>query len=331
MNSGQRTPRYPAPCRRHRRAHLRRLPRAPRPGRLQGVYDPGNPLSDEQGFRRDVIDALRPLRCRWFATRRQLRVGYDWRDGSAPRARPRRPDFAWRHRDEPVRHRRVHGLVQRARDRADDGGEPRHRRGQEAAELLEYCNLPAARASPDRAGNGHPEPYGVKLWCLGNEMDGPWQAGHVSAATYAERASAAGALMKGLDPTIETVGCGSSTNWLPTYPEWDRIVLEECWNHIDYISAHHYSRNDEDDTASFLAQGIELDAIITQYRGLLDHVRALKRSFHRVHVSFDEWNVWYREMPPEGTSRSTPPARGDLQPPGRPRVRAVPPRVPPPR
>ena len=112
--------------------------------------------------------------------------------------------------------------------------------------------------------------------------------------------------MKGLDPTIETVGCGSSTNWLPTYPEWDRIVLEECWNHIDYISAHHYSRNDEDDTASFLAQGIELDAIITQYRGLIDHVSALKRSFHRVHVSFDEWNVWYREMPTRGDFQEAP-------------------------
>ena len=144
------------------------------------------------------------------------------------------------------------------------------------------------------------------IWCLGNEMDTPWQAGHVSATTYAERASAAGALMKGLDPTIETVGCGSSTNWLPTYPEWDRIVLEECWNHIDYISAHHYSRNDEDDTASFLAQGIELDAIITQYRGLIDHVSALKRSFHRVHVSFDEWNVWYREMPTRGDFQEAP-------------------------
>ena len=112
--------------------------------------------------------------------------------------------------------------------------------------------------------------------------------------------------MKGLDPTIETVGCGSSTNWLPTYPEWDRIVLEECWNHIDYISAHHYSRNDDDDTASFLAQGIELDAIITQYRGLIDHVSALKRSFHRVHVSFDEWNVWYREMPTRGDFQEAP-------------------------
>ena len=144
------------------------------------------------------------------------------------------------------------------------------------------------------------------MWCLGNEMDGPWQAGQVSAATYAERASAAGALMKGLDPTIETVGCGSSTNWLPTYPEWDRIVLEECWNHIDYISAHHYSRNDDDDTASFLAQGIELDAIITQYRGLIDHVSALKRSVHRVHVSFDEWNVWYREMPTRGDFQEVP-------------------------
>ena len=138
--------------------------------------------------------------------------------------------------------------------------------------------------------------------------------------------------MKGLDPTIETVACGSSTSWLPTYPEWDRIVLEECWNHIDYISAHHYSRNDDDDTASFLSQGVELDAIITQYRGLLDHVRAVKRSFHRVHVSFDEWNVWYREMATRWRlPRGAPPARGDLQPPGRPRVRGVPPRVPSPR
>ncbi len=112
--------------------------------------------------------------------------------------------------------------------------------------------------------------------------------------------------MKGIDPTIETVACGSSTNWLPTYPEWDRIILEGCWNHIDYISAHHYSRNDDDDTASFLGQGVELDAIITQYRGLLDHVFALKRSFNRVHVSFDEWNVWYREMPTRGDFQEAP-------------------------
>ena len=108
-------------------------------------------------------------------------------------------------------------------------------------------------------------------------------------------------------------------------PSGTASLLEECWNHIDYISAHHYSRNDDDDTASFLSQGVELDAIITQYRGLLDHVRAVKRSLHRVHISFDEWNVWYREMDTQGLPRGAPPARGDLQPPGRPRVRGVPP------
>ena len=276
----------------------------------QGVFDPGSPLSDERGLRRDVIDALAPLRMPMVRYPGGNFVSnYYWRDGVGPLdQRPRRPDFAWRSietnqfgTDEFMAWCREVGTEPMMAVNLGTAGP------KEAAELLEYCNLPTGTSIADeRAANGHPEPYGVKLWCLGNEMDAPWQAGHVSAATYAERAGAAGSLMKGLDPTIETVACGSSTNWLPTYPEWDRIVVEECWNHIDYISAHHYSRNDDDDTPSFLSQGVELDAIITQYRGLLDHVSALKRSFHRVHVSFDEWNVWYREMPTRGDFQEAP-------------------------
>ena len=276
----------------------------------EGVFDPGSPLSDERGFRRDVIDALAALRMPMVRYPGGNFVSnYDWRDGVGPLdQRPRRPDFAWRSietnrfgTDEFM------SWCQEVRTEPMMAVNLGTAGPKEAAELLEYCNLPTGTSIADeRAANGHPEPYKVKMWCLGNEMDAPWQAGHVSAATYAERASAAGALMKGIDPTIETVACGSSTNWLPTYPEWDRIIVEECWNHIDYISAHHYSRNDDDDTASFLGQGVELDAIITQYRGLLDHVFALKRSFNRVHVSFDEWNVWYREMPTLGDFQEAP-------------------------
>ena len=140
----------------------------------------------------------------------------------------------------------------------------------------------------------------MKLWCLGNEMDGPWQAGHVPAQTYAERALVASRLMKGLDPTIETVACGSSGNSMPTYLEWDRTVLEHCWDSVDFISAHRYSRNDHDDTLSFLAEGVAIDQVINDYRGLLAYVKARKRSKHDVRVSFDEWNVWYRATGEDG-------------------------------
>jgi alpha-N-arabinofuranosidase len=142
--------------------------------------------------------------------------------------------------------------------------------------------------------NGHAEPYGVKLWCLGNEMDGEWQAGHVPAEVYAQRAWQAGVLMKGLDPTIETVVCGSSNDAMPTYMQWDRTVLEYCWDKIDYISAHRYSGNQRDDSAWYLAEGLAVDRVLADYAGLLDYVRAVKKSSKRVYLCFDEWNVWYR-------------------------------------
>jgi len=270
----------------------------------EGVFDPASPHSDEHGFRRDVIDVLAPLR---FPLVRypggNFVSNHQWRHAVGPvDQRPRRPDFAWRsvetHRfgtDEFMAWCKELGTEPMMAVNLGTAG------AAEAAELLEYCNLPVGTSFADeRAANGHPAPYGVKAWCLGNEMDGFWQAGHVSAATYAERARAAAGLMKGLDPSIETIACGSSARALPTYLEWDRIVLEQCWDNIDFISAHRYSRNAHDDTASFLAEGVVLDEMLDQYRGLLDYVRAIKRSRHKVHVSFDEWNVWYREMGVDG-------------------------------
>jgi alpha-N-arabinofuranosidase len=129
----------------------------------------------------------------------------------------------------------------------------------------------------------------------------------VPAATYAERARVAAALMKGLDPTIETVVCGSSSRWLPTWLEWDRIVLEHCWDEVDYVATHRYSGNRHDDTRSFLAEGVVIDEHLEGYRGLLGFLRARRRSPHRVHVAFDEWNVWYRETNPDGGWREAPP------------------------
>src|SRR5690606_1326621 len=134
------------------------------------------------------------------------------------------------------------------------------------------CNLPGRTLWSDRRKqHGHAEPYNIKLWCLGNEMDGPWQAGHVPAAVYAQRAYQASFLMKGLDPTIQTIVAGSSANSMPTYMQWDREVLEYCWPTVDYISAHRYSTNERDDTPWFLAEGVEIDRVIADYAGLIDY------------------------------------------------------------
>jgi alpha-L-arabinofuranosidase len=264
----------------------------------EGIYDPGNPLSDERGFRKDVLEALRPL---GMSVMRYPGGNYvsacDWKDGVGPREkRPRRPDYAWRSietnqfgTDEFVQWCRVLGTEPMMAVNLGTAG------ATEAAQLVEYMNLPGGTLWSDRRKqHGHADPYGAKLWCLGNEMDGPWQAGHVPAIVYAQRAYQASFLMKGLDRSIETVAAGSSANGMPTYMQWDREVLEYCWPTVDFIAAHRYSSNERGDTPWFLAEGIEVEQIISDYAGLIDYVRALKKSTKRVHVSFDEWNVWYK-------------------------------------
>ena len=275
-----------------------------------GVYDPGNSLSDERGFRTDVLDVLRPLRMPMVRYPGGNFVSsHDWRHAIGPRdQRPRRPDFAWSsietHQfgtDEFMQWCEALGTKPMMAVNLGTGNPA------EAAALLEYCNLPAGTSYADeRVTNGHAEPHGVTMWCLGNEMDGFWQAGHVPAQTYAERARVASQLMKGLDPSIETVACGSSARELPSYLKWDRTVLEHCWDTVDFISAHRYSRNPHDDTKSFLAEGIAIESTVNDYRALLTYVKAIKNSKHNVHLSFDEWNVWYRATSEDGCWQEAP-------------------------
>lgn len=270
----------------------------------EGMYDPESPLADERGFRTDVLQAIRRLRMPLMRYPGGNFVSsYDWTDGIGPRdRRPRRPDFAWKSIepnqfgvDEFAEWCRAAGTAPMMAVNLGTKG------AAEAAALLEYCNLPAGTYWSDlRKSNGHAEPYGVKLWCLGNEMDGPWQAGHVPADEYARRADQAAKLMRGLDGSIELVACGSSTRGMPTYLAYDRTVLEYCWDAVHYVSAHRYSENRRGDTAWFLAEGVEIDRIIQDYAGLFDYVRGMKRSARRVFLSFDEWNVWYKATNGDG-------------------------------
>ncbi len=268
----------------------------------EGIYDPASPQADERGLRKDVLAALRELNFRALRyPGGNFLSGYHWLDGVGPRdQRPRRRDLAWQSIEtnqfgtnefiEFCRAIHTEPMIGVNMGTGSIG---------EAANLVEYCNAPAGTQYADlRVSHGYRQPHGVKYWCLGNEMDGPWQIGHLEAAEYGAKAREAAKMMRWHDPTIKLVLCGSSSSGMPTYPEWDRIVLERCWEQVDYHSLHYYAGNRDDDTASYLALSVEFETYLDTLAGVLRYVKAKQRSQHDVYLSWDEWNVWYRANKP---------------------------------
>lgn len=276
-----------------------------------GLVDPGSALADEHGCRTDVLAHLRALEMTAMRYPGGNFVsGYHWRDGVGPvDARPRVLDLAW-NSVEPNTFGTDEFLA--LCDRMGwtpmlavnlGIGTP-----EEARELIEYCNGPAGtRVADERVANGHADPYGVGLWCLGNEMDGPWQIGHGPADEYGVRAQQAAKLMRAVDPSIETVVCGSSTPDLPGYLEWDRIVLEHLGDDADYLSVHRYVNNLADDTPEFLASGRSVDLQIEQADAVCRYVQGRRRSAKRAYLCVDEWNVWYKDFEMDGQGQVAPP------------------------
>ena len=262
-----------------------------------GLYDPDHPGADEAGFRTDVAELVRELGTPLVRYPGGNFVsGYHWEDGVGPAAeRPRRLDLAWRSIEtNQVGTNEFLGWAARM------GVEPimavnLGTRGIDAARaLVEYCNHPGGTAWSDlRVKHGVTDPHGVKLWCLGNEMDGPWQTGHKPAAEYGRLAAEAGKAMRQVDPSIELVACGSSNSRMPTFGSWEREVLQETYDEVDYLSLHAYYEEFDGDRASFLASGAHMDQYISDVVSTADHVRAVRGSKKRIRLSFDEWNVWY--------------------------------------
>jgi alpha-L-arabinofuranosidase len=272
----------------------------------EGVYDPQSGQADGQGFRKDVLSSLKPLA---FTAMRypggNFVSGYHWLDGVGPRSsRPVVKELASFSietnqfgSDEFMQLARKMGWMPMLAVNLGTGTP------EEASNWVEYCNRPAGtKFSNLRVVNGSTEPYGVKLWGLGNEMDGPWQLGHVPADQYAIRAQQAAKLMKDTDPSIELVVCGSSESGLPTYMEWDRAVLEFVGDYADYISLHRYVGDLNENTADYLAITNSIDQQIEAIDGLCRYIQARTRSKKRYYLAFDEWNVWYRTQTPGGTN-----------------------------
>jgi alpha-N-arabinofuranosidase len=262
-----------------------------------GIFEPDHPRTDDLGFRQDVLDLARELGVTVVRYPGGNFVSnYRWEDGVGPReSRPTRLDLAWRSIES-----NQFGLGEYMSWIRRLGAEPMlavnlGTRGlAEAVDLLEYCNFPGGTEMSDRRiKNGDLAPYGVKLWCLGNEMDGPWQMGHQTAYEYGRKAAETARAMRRLDPSVELVACGSSNRQMPTFGSWEASVLEQCYDQVDYISMHAYYQEHDGDADSFLASAVDMDAFIEDVVSTADHVRAVGRHGKRLKVSFDEWNVWY--------------------------------------
>ena len=261
-----------------------------------GMYEPGHPTADEQDFRGDVLDLVRELDMPVMRYPGGNFVsGYNWEDGVGPREdRPVRLDPAWK-----VTETNQFGTNEFIDWCRKVGTEPilavnlGTRGADEARAYVEYCNHAGGTHWSDlRRRHGYESPHGVKLWCLGNEMDGPWQMGRKTPTEYGRLACETAKLMKWIDPGIELVVCGSSGRGMATFGEWEMEVLNHTFDHVDYVSIHTYFGKGGDDTAAYLAWPDHMDVFIEDVIACADAVAAKRRSLKRVHLSFDEWNVW---------------------------------------
>jgi alpha-L-arabinofuranosidase len=262
-----------------------------------GIFEPGHATDDGTGFRGDVLELVREM---GVSTVRypggNFVSGYRWEDGVGPvQERPVRHDLAWHSLET-----NAFGLDEFIRWTRASGTEPMlavnlgTRGMQEALDLLEYANGSEATALADlRRAHGVTEPYDIRMWCLGNEMDGRWQIGHKTAAEYGRLAAETARAMRLLDPDLTLVACGSSSSDMDTFGEWERVVLTEAYDEVDLISAHAYYREEDGDLGSFLASAVDMDHFIDSVVATADAVGAARRSDKRIGISFDEWNVWY--------------------------------------
>lgn len=262
-----------------------------------GIYQPDSPLSDERGFRTDVIELIKNLGVPVVRYPGGNFVsGYHWEDGVGKKEnRPAKIDPAW-----SVIESNQFGLGEFMDWSRAAGISPMMavnlgtRGPEDAKNLIEYCNIAGGSYYSDlRRAHGYKKPHDIRLWCLGNEMDGPWQMGHKNAEEYGRTAAEAGRIMRMVDPDIELVACGSSSLGMDTFGIWEDTVLSECYDEVDYLSLHQYYGNEADNTPDYLANTLVMDDFISSVVSICDAVKAKKRKKKAINLSFDEWNVWY--------------------------------------
>src|SRR5271157_2888635 len=268
----------------------------------EGIYEPGSKFADANGFRTDVLGEIKGLGVPIIRYPGGNFVsGYQWLDGVGPKKdRPRVLDRAWNTIET-----NQFGINEYVTWCRAVGTEPligtNFGTGTPATTvaLLEYCNVEKGTKWSDlRRAHGYDKPHNIKYWCLGNEMDGPWQIGHIPAIQYGIKARDAARQMREIDPSVKLIACGSSGPFMPTYLEWDQQTLEQCYEEVDGISLHRYFGNAEEtegNTARYLSMNLDMDRQIHEIMAVCDVVGGRMKSNKTLWLSFDEWNVWYRQ------------------------------------
>lgn len=265
-----------------------------------GIYEPGSPLADAQGFRTDVLDTLKRLRMPVIRYPGGNFVsGYRWRDGVGPvEERPARTDLAWGALEpnvfgtnEFIAFCRALGAEPYLAVNCGDGDM------REARDWVEYCNgAKNTELANLRRQHGYEEPHRVKYWGIGNEVDGPWQIGYKTAEEYARAFTEFGKAMRWVDPGIKLLASAVSL-WEADFVERAQLLIEQAGNQIDYMALHWYVDNHADDFAAFMTVSELIEERLASYEGLIRALRydnAIKRP---IHIAVDEWNVWYRTHP----------------------------------
>jgi alpha-N-arabinofuranosidase len=267
-----------------------------------GIYEVGHPTADANGFREDVLALTKELGATIVRyPGGNFLSGYTWEDGVGPKnERPRRLDLAWGSTET-----NQFGTNEFVTWCNAAGVEPMFavnlgtRGPDEARHFIEYCNHPGGTHYSDlRRAHGFAKPHGIKLWCLGNEMDGPWQIGQKTAAEYGRIAQETAKVMRWVDGSVELTACGSSNRSMATYGHWEHEVLESCFEHVDFISLHQYFRNDANDINTYFSVIEDLDSFIKEVVAVADAIAAKRRSPKRIMLALDEWNVWYKAHAP---------------------------------
>ncbi len=293
----------------------------------EGIYEPGHPKADADGFRTDVAQLIKELNVPMVRYPGGNFVSnYNWRDGIGPKEkRPTRLDLAWFSTetnqfgtDEFMKWCKKFDIEPMMTVNMGTAGP------KEAAELVEYCNHAGGTTISDmRRANGAEDPYNIEYWAIGNEMDGPWQMGHLTAEEYAKKAVETAKMMRwanGEDKNfpdakpLKLIVSGSSNHDMPTFPEWDRTVLEYTFPYVDRLSMHRYYEWDETrkhPLEDFMGSADDMSAFINEIRATITYVKAKetgrlrrmgsrvtkKQLAHNVYISFDEWNIWTVNAP----------------------------------
>ena len=265
----------------------------------EGIYEPDHPDADEEGFRKDIIALTRELQIPFVRyPGGNFLSGYNWEDGVGPREkRPVRKDLAWcAYETNQIGTDEFMSWLNKVGAECNMAVNLGTRGIDAARNLVEYCNGDGTSTySQMRVENGHPEPYKIRTWCLGNEMDGDWQIGHKTAEEYGRLAHEAAKLMRKTDPDIELVACGSSNSMIASYPTWDAVVLDHVYELVDYISLHAYYSIDKNTMSGFLASAVDMARQIEGIVATADHIKAKHRSRKDMYLSFDEWGLWNLE------------------------------------